>query len=1637
LFNPPKNEQPFLNKPFDKTYTPLNYRLAQGFYHDNFLANQKQSFKAFLRYGLIKVFNTYGFFSTGLKVEISNPLKLPEKSHGLKTQKKQSAKQQGSQLTQPSVQSETMKKIHRKLRCDVIFHGAHYRLKKPNLTPKQALLAGQTYTAALYVPIQFIMHPTKHIFIDWFLIGHIPMMTEKGHFIINGSPRIILSQMVRRPGIYFKKGNKKQDVYIADFIAQRGTWLRLETSAKDKHRGPGKIWAKIKRLKKCPVSLILTDLGCQSIFFDQYLRPTVSSHHFKNNAMFKNTSLGRTKHLLIFLKQIMESWSAEFYSQRGYFRHKFADAYVYNLSRSGRANLNKTLGLNLPLSQTTLTAEDILLGCFHLIEFAHGNYKPSDIDDLSHRKVQSVGELLENQMRIGLGSLRKFLTNALDRENEYASKFWQIQMDRTKTADFADFKQQNRDYFNQLISARPITAVLKKFFGTNALSQFLDQINPLADLTHKRRISSLGDGGVKRETAGMALRGIHPSHFSRICPIETPEGQNAGLVNSLTCYSRSNILGVLESPFYPVYKGCVLRDQVPVMFSSDQEKNQSFCSADARLDRFDCLGIEKHQVRLFQSFQSADLIHINWMAISPLQMISVATSLIPFLEHDDGNRALMGSNMQRQAVPPLVPTAPIVGTGFESRVISDGCYGVQSKSCGFVSYVDNQKIIVYQPDPVETTIPFKGLCLSKKSLLINRQKQKPTISGTSLSVVPDLHGLKVFTASKMRKPLPLTGLAFNQKQLHRLTTETLCTEQGSLWQMLVYLSNLQGKPTARGLRSIVSTTALHFLEQCHDSMFLRHYCLLSLYEIFFNTRHWSWSPSPSSGAPQNIWQNPSQTTSLNAYVRPSASNYAKVTNSNVITQLPNQFHRIKLPRSRQPFFQPVPLLLSFGQNKAQKDNKKAFNLVGLKGMGFGHGNPPSVQSFLVHHQKLLTPFRTTSETETLAATVTTWFSGLSPRVGQIQVNQLDSFLSLLIDKSVQQLCQNDAIKKIVQTNRTQQPMVDASFAMPLYGPAVKSKKNTQNLVPETYWLDNFRGSNQGTVLAHRPSVLPGQWVEKGDLLADNRVSDQGELSIGQNLFVGYTPWEGYNFEDAVLLNQRVISDDLFTTLHIESYEITLKDTAFGMEQLTKQLPGEKTDLSHLDKDGIVKLGTWVEEDQILIGKVTPIQPRDLTGYEMLMYDLIEQEPQSVKNTSLRVPKDIHGRVIHIERIYHSDDFAQTTEQKVEQGTDTPFTQNVLMPSEKVVFDRLFMKKWSSLTTSQKSRKQKSLLNKLAFKQTTGLISPWLLLKKRWHVYKPYFLIKTGEFKAFLPVKEQKSMRPINQSQDAGSALHQKKQKVLNKIRVYMVEKRKIQVGDKIAGRHGNKGIVSTILPRQDMPYLPDGTILDVVLNPLGVPSRMNVGQIFECLLGFAGSYLNQAYKIQPFDETYGSEASRSLVYSKLYEARLKTRQSWLFNPDHPGKVRLFDGRTGQCFAQPVTVGKAYILKLIHLVDEKIHARSTGPYALITQQPLRGRSNQGGQRVGEMEVWAFEGFGAAYLLQELLTIKSDDIQNRSTITRSIMSNKRFHYGFPESFNVLVRELQGLCLNITVGKRQAIPLITKPKLLLDKSPKPKVS
>lgn len=464
--------------------------------------------------------------------------------------------------------------------------------------------------------------------------------------------------------------------------------------------------------------------------------------------------------------------------------------------------------------------------------------------------------------------------------------------------------------------------------------------------------------------------------------------------------------------------------------------------------------------------------------------------------------------------------------------------------------------------------------------------------------------------------------------------------------------------------------------------------------------------------------------------------------------------------------------------------------------------------------------------------------------------------------------------------------------------------------PVNYTLQKYQRSNQDTCLVQRPAVSEGDWVEQGDLLADCSASSGGELSLGQNIFIAYMPWEGYNYEDAILISERLVYDDIYTSIHIETYEIETRMTKYGMEQITKNIPeSSKKEIAHLDENGIAKLGSWITEGDILVGKITPTEKKYQSAYQKLLYTVLEKELLPARESCLRAPKGLKAKVIDVQ---------------------------------------IFKKK---LATRKKQ-------------------------------------FKGPEW-----------------------------------VRVYLAEKRKVQVGDKMAGRHGNKGIISQILPRQDMPYLPDGTPLDMILNPLGVPSRMNVGQIYECLLGLAAKYLGTHIKVTPFDEIYGAEASRSLTFSKLYEARQKTKNNWLFNPNNPGKVKIFDGRTGDCFDQAVTVGIAYMLKLVHLVDDKIHMRATGPYSLVTQQPLRGRSKAGGQRVGEMEVWSLEGYGAAFTLLEMLTIKSDDMTGRMTLWSNIILNNEIYIGTPESFKVLVCELQALCLDIGLFRLDNQALLTK--------------
>jgi DNA-directed RNA polymerase subunit beta len=810
---------------------------------------------------------------------------------------------------------------------------------------------------------------------------------------------------------------------------------------------------------------------------------------------------------------------------------RFFDPKRYDLGKVGRYKLNRKLRLNVPDTVRVLQPQDILAAIDYLINLEFDIGSVDDIDHLGNRRVRSVGELLQNQVRVGLNRLERIIR------------------ERMTVSDANNLSPAS------LVNPKPLVAAIKEFFGSSQLSQFMDQTNPLAELTHKRRLSALGPGGLTRERAGFAVRDIHPSHYGRICPIETPEGPNAGLIGSLATHARVNAYGFIETPFYPVENGRVRKDLPPHYMTADEEDDLRVAPGDIPMDAEGHILGDTVPVRYRQDFTTASPKEVDYVAVSPVQIISVATSLIPFLEHDDANRALMGSNMQRQAVPLLRPERPLVGTGLEAQAARDSGMVIVSRTDGEVVHVDAKYI------------------------------------------------------------------------------------------------------------------------------------------------------------------------------------------------------RVRDPNGRD---------------------------------------------------------------------------------------------------------------------------VD-------------------------YILQKYQRSNQDTCLNQRPLVFIGDRVVAGQILADGSATERGELALGQNVLVAYMPWEGYNYEDAILISERLVQEDTYTSIHIEKYEIEARQTKLGPEEITREIPNVGEDaLRQLDENGIIRKGAWVEASDILVGKVTPKGESDQPPEEKLLRAIFGEKARDVRDNSLRVPNGERGRVVDV-RLFTR-----------EQGDELPPGANMV-------------------------------------------------------------------------------------------------------VRVYVAQKRKIQVGDKMAGRHGNKGIISRIMPIEDMPYLADGTPVDIVLNPLGVPSRMNVGQVYECLLGWAGEHLGMRFKLTPFDEMHGAEASRQLVHGKLMEACTTLGQDWLFAPEHPGKITVIDGRTGDPFDHPITVGKAYMLKLVHLVDDKIHARSTGPYSLVTQQPLGGKAQQGGQRFGEMEVWALEAYGSAYTLQELLTVKSDDMQGRNEALNAIVKGKAIpRPGTPESFKVLMRELQSLCLDVAVHK-----------------------
>nr|YP_004376566.1 DNA-directed RNA polymerase beta chain [Fistulifera solaris]BAK18932.1 DNA-directed RNA polymerase beta chain [Fistulifera solaris] len=919
---------------------------------------------------------------------------------------------------------------------------------------------------------------------------------------------------------YNKKYDEK-DLYTATLIPEYGSWIRFSFQKNTKinsYKYPLKnqedeIIIQLDKVNQKPILHLLKEMGLTDLEIYQNLEHSEFFYFNKPllfNSKYSNQPLSRFNLNSTYFNNISEF-------------SKIFDPSYYRLGRVGRLKLNNRLNVQINERFQTITYEDIFAIIDKLINLTITKTVQDDIDHLKNRRVRSVGELLQNLLQIGFQRLIRKLRN-----------------------------QTNKMDAGQLLSFNIVNATVREFFGSSQLSQYLDQTNPLSSLTHRRRISGLGPGGFDRDRISFAVRDIHPSHYGRICPIETPEGQNVGLIASLTTCARVNKSGFLETPFWRVINGKVIKTGSPIYLTADIEDFYKIAPADIAVNKENYLIKNLIPVRYKQDFVNVTPSEVDFIAISPVQVVSVAASLIPFFEHDDANRALMGSNMQRQSVPLIFPQKPIVGTGLENQISIDSGLTLNAQLAGTITSVTANKIVV------------------------------------------------------------------------------------------------------------------------------------------------------------------------------------------------------------------------------------------------------------------------TSE------------SG----------------------------------KKL------------------------------------TYRLQKYLRSNQQTCINQRPIVWKGETVQSGQILTDGPAITSGELSLGQNVLVGYMPWQGYNFEDAILVSERLVYDDVFTSIHIERYKIEIDRNSETSERTTKNIPNlTSNELNHLNEDGIVKVGTFVKPGDILVGKVVSSNTSEQLPESKLLRAIFGAKAKGVKDNSYKMPDGDYGRVI-----------------------------------ETVTFNRR---------------------TKVTYQ--------------------------------------------------------------FEKIYIFIAQIRKIQVGDKIAGRHGNKGIISRILPRQDMPFLPDGTPVDILLNPLGVPSRMNVGQLYECLLGLAGDKLNCRFKILPFDEMYGLEVSRILINKKLRQASISKNESWLFNPYAPGKIVLIDGRTGIEFENPVTVGNAYMLKLIHLVDDKMHARATGPYSLITQQPLRGKAQHGGQRFGEMEVWALEGFGAAFTLKELLTIKSDDMQGRNETLNAIVKGQQIpKFGIPESFKVLLHELRSIGLDMSTYK-----------------------
>ncbi len=1012
---------------------------------------------------------------------------------------------------------------------NLVLQFVDYAFGEPKYDVDECKERDANFATPLRVKVRLINKETGEVKEQEVFMGDFPLMTDKGTFIINGAERVIVSQLVRSPGVYFGKAldTSGKTVYSASIIPNRGAWLEMEFDANNV------LFIRIDRTRKIPATIFLKAMGLGN---NVQLLERYNNHEAIQSTLERDSTQSREEALVEIYKRLRPGEPPTVDSARTLFETFFFEPRRYDLAAVGRYKLNKKLNVDFPPRSIpahvdedgnevsaveavkTLTPEDVDAVVRYLLGLLDGQGEVDDIDHLGNRRLKRVGELLQNQFRIGLSRMER------------------VVRERMTIQDLDVITPQ------ALINIRPVVASIKEFFGSSQLSQFMDQTNPLAELTHKRRLSALGPGGLSRERAGFEVRDVHHSHYGRMCPIETPEGPNIGLIGSLTTYARINEYGFIDTPYRRVNDGHV-SDEIVYLTADEEDKyiiaqaNETF-DAESRL--FDH---EKVSARFKEQILVVPRGDVDFMDVSPKQLVSVATAMIPFLEHDDANRALMGSNMQRQAVPLLTTEAPLVGTGMEYKSAVDSGVVITAKQGGTVEKVTSEQVLVRTDD-----------------------------------------------------------------------------------------------------------------------------------------------------------------------------------------------------------------------------------------------------------------------------------------------------------------------------GRT-----------------------------ERYKLQKFKRSNQGTCINQRPIVEYGQRVDAGEVIVDGPSTDQGELALGKNVLVAFMPWEGFNYEDAILISEKLVIEDTFTSIHIEEYECEARDTKLGAEEITRDIPNiAEGSLDDLDESGIIRVGAEVRPGDILVGKVTPKGETELTAEERLLRAIFGEKAREVRDTSLKVPHGESGIVVDVKV------FSRENEDELSPG-----------------------------------------VNKL--------------------------------------------------------------------VRVYVAQKRKISEGDKMAGRHGNKGVIAKIMPMEDMPFLPDGTPVEIVLNPLGVPSRMNLGQILETHLGWAAKTLGFNVATPVFDGMLEEELLGLLDQAKLPK---------------DGKITLYDGRSGEPFDRPITVGYIYMLKLAHLVDDKIHARSTGPYSLVTQQPLGGKAQFGGQRFGEMEVWALEAYGAAYTLQELLTVKSDDVVGRVKTYEAIVKGENVpEPGVPEGFKVLIKELQSLGLDVKVLAEEA--------------------